>query len=134
MDNSRFRENWYELNEDPDYYPCWQCNTKGKIRHPQDRDVVEGYKGAPWHPCGKCNGSGTLHPSEYAPLIEQEVEKYNTAMTIYRASERKLSKYVHEIGNDGIKFILDCVKMVPVDKVLRDVSGQHDSQAQEKVV
>jgi len=102
-----------ERLNDPNDYPCFYCGGKGKVRKPEDRCPIEGYKGAPWHNCGKCNGSGKLHPAEYEPIVEDELNDFRQKMRKYELLKNQLEDILHRIDEIDIEFLLENVRVVP---------------------
>lgn len=64
------------FRENPNKWPCLECSGTGKVRHYEDRDPVEGYKGAPWHQCGACGGSRCSNPEVFKASYHQIIDKY----------------------------------------------------------
>lgn len=67
---------------DPKFYPCNNCNGRGKEQQFKDRDPIEGYKFAPWYPCEDCKGTGAIPKKEFLKL--------------YKTFNMLLKKYDHE--------------------------------------
>jgi hypothetical protein len=57
-------------------YPCFNCDGRGKVRDPKDRDPYEGYKLAPWYTCNTCNGSGESSRSVYKAMYKKTIDNW----------------------------------------------------------
>lgn len=72
---------------------------RGRVRDPADRDVIEGYKLAPWHPCQACQSTGDRTKEAIKAIYDKEIRKWKEALEVYRrnyalwrSALRKLTK------------------------------------------
>lgn len=96
-----------ERTYDASYFPCFACGGKGKIRKPEDRDPVEGYKMAPWHICEKCGGSGEMSQSDYEPILEHYLNDFEARSKRYADDAKRLRDIKNKLDEADIIFLLD---------------------------
>lgn len=83
---------------DSGFFPCFECGGLGRVRDPNDRCPVEGYKMAPWHKCSQCGetGRGTREhcAAQYRRVIskwKQECADYENANKLIASAKSKLT-------------------------------------------
>jgi DnaJ-class molecular chaperone len=72
---------------DPGFWPCLECEGKGKVRHEEDRDVIEGYKLAPWHTCTHCNGTGRWLKAQVKEVYSRIVREFRAKLAHWKEQE-----------------------------------------------
>ena len=89
------------------FWPCLECEGKGKVRHEEDRDVIEGYKLAPWHVCTHCNGTGRWLKAQVQEVYRKIVREFQDKLARWKEQEalrksafKKLTK--EEIASLGL--------------------------------
>jgi hypothetical protein len=78
------------------FYPCQNCNGKGRYHKEEDRDVIEGYKLAPNYKCTACKQTGR---GEKEPLVREykaTIEKWRKDLAVWKiknaAKQKALAK------------------------------------------
>lgn len=101
-----FFRNDEKILNDPDHFVCFHCGGQGKVRDPKDRDVVEGYKGAPWYKCTHCNGSGRGHKDDYEKMVEKSDRVYAEECNKYSKLNERFQSIKTKLTEEELEFVL----------------------------
>lgn len=94
-------------------FPCFECEGRGKVRNPAERDDYEGYKLAGWYPCTACGASGEagefIYKAKYQQLISEWKEAHRQA-SLEKHEQLAIAKRVKEAFNSNelktLKYIM----------------------------
>lgn len=93
--------------DDPEFIPCLACSGRGHVRDPKDRDLIEGYKLAPWYDCKSCNGTGRGTKKELMDYYRERLADWKERMKRYKYKVARLHELQQMIDEDDFKIIFE---------------------------
>jgi RecJ-like exonuclease len=100
----RFRwEASEEKLKDPSFWPCVECGGRGKVRHEEDRDIIEGYKLAPWHTCAHCNGTGRWLKAQVKVIYQKIVQEFRAKLACWKEQDGLRKSAFKKLTKEEVK-------------------------------
>ena len=88
---------------DPGFWPCIPCDGRGRYRKEEDRDIIEGFKLAPWYTCEACKGTGRGPKEEVQAILRQIIYRFRAALAAWKVQDRLCKSGLRKLTKDERK-------------------------------
>lgn len=87
------------------FYPCQHCGGKGRYRKEEDRDVIEGYKLAPWYKCQACNNTGRGPKEPLVAEYKAAIAKWRKELAEWKVANKKRKSALAKLTKEDRKVL-----------------------------